>query len=87
MSQIKMIDRISGSISGEPTLSGSLSIATSQEHEVYSGSYEVTPSINDDQILDTAHKVLSDDIVVNKVPYFETSNNSNGKTVYIGKDV
>lgn len=87
MSGIKAFESISGSISGEPTLSGTLSVATGHDYEIYSGDYKVTPSIADEQILKTANKLLNDDIVVAKVPYFETSNDSNGKTAYIGKEV
>ena len=54
---------------------------------MYSGEYEVIPSTNSEQVLKTASKLLSRDVVVAKVPYFETSNDSNGKTAYIGKEV
>ncbi|MCB6646211.1 hypothetical protein LI154_13300 [[Clostridium] scindens] len=37
--------------------------------------------------LPTANKVLKKDIVVQKVPYFETSNNYDGVTVYIAEEV
>lgn len=36
---------------------------------------------------ESIHKLLTDNIVVAKVPYFETSNDSNGNTAYIGKEV
>ena len=87
MSGLKAFESISGSISGESALSGTLSVATGGAYEVYSGDYEVIPSTNSEQVLKTASKLLSRDVVVAKVPYFETSNDSNGKTAYIGKEV
>lgn len=87
MSGLKAFESIGGSISGESTLTGTLSVATGQDYEVYDGDYKVTPMVEEEQILETARKLLTDDIVVAKVPYFETSNDSNGKTAYIGKEV
>lgn len=52
---------------------------------LYDGAYEVTPSAND-QTLYTAQKLLDSDVKVNKIPYTEVSNNSNGTTVIIGKE-
>lgn len=87
MSGLKAFESICGTISGESTLSGTLSVATGQDYDIYSGEYEVIPSTNSEQVLKTASKLLSRDVVVAKVPYFETSNDSNGKTAYIGKEV
>lgn len=87
MSEVKPFESISGSISGESALSGTLSVATGGDYEMYSGEYEVIPSTNSEQVLKTASKLLSRDVVVAKVPYFETSNDLNGKTAYIGKEV
>lgn len=50
----------------------------------YEGEYYVTPLPNIDQILRTSAKVLVDDIIVNKIPYYETSNSAGGYTVTIG---
>ena len=54
--------------------------------ETYTGSYEVTPKAYSAQTLDTAGKVLSDDLVINEVPYYQTSNDSGGVTSYIAKE-
>lgn len=51
----------------------------------YTGEYEVTPLVDKETTLPTANKIMSRDVVVKQVPYFETSNNTGGKTVYIGK--
>lgn len=52
------------------------------DHEAYSGVYEVTPD-GSTQTLDTDNKVLTRDVTVNPIPYYETSNPS-GTTVFIG---
>lgn len=52
--------------------------------EHYDGVYEVTPLADFEIILPTQGKILDEDVVVNKIPYYETSNES-GITVYIGE--
>ena len=49
----------------------------------YSGVYEVIPSI-DPQTLLTKNRLMEDDIQVKAIPYYETTYNQNGKTIYIG---
>lgn len=55
--------------------------------EIYAGDYSVTPQADSEQELSTAQKFLEDNITVEKIPYTEVSNTSDGVTVYIGKDV
>lgn len=55
--------------------------------ETYTGSYEVTPKANKLTVLETLGKTMSEDVVVNEVPYFQTSNTSGGVTSYIAKEV
>lgn len=50
----------------------------------YNGPYEVTPSTTS-QILPTANLVMSDDVNINQIPYYEVSNLSGGKTASIGE--
>lgn len=52
--------------------------------EEYTGEYEVTPKIIETQTLNTNNKLMKNDVTVKPIPYYETSNNSNGKTVIIG---
>ncbi len=52
----------------------------------YEGEYAVTPKTTQ-QILPTKHKVMSDDMTIKAIPYFDVSNNSGGSTVYIGREV
>lgn len=52
--------------------------------DYYTGSYEVTPLL-EEQVLLTEEKTMSNNLVVNPIPYYEVSNNYNGVTVVIGK--
>lgn len=49
----------------------------------YEGNYAVTPSV-EAQTMPTSQSYMEDDIVINEIPYYEVSNNANGKTVTIG---
>lgn len=50
----------------------------------YTGSYQVIPLAKIDQILRTKDTMLSDDIIVEEIPYAQTSNLAGGYTVTIG---
>lgn len=52
-------------------------------YPIYDGETTVTPDVNS-QTLPTMHTRLADDIVVEAIPYRETSNLSGGYTVTIG---
>lgn len=56
------------------------------EVDLYEGSYEVTPKV-DAQTIPTAQKFLTEDMRIKEIPYFVTSNNAGGDTVYIAKEV
>lgn len=53
------------------------------EGEPYTGKYEVKPMIIE-QTLPTKDKVMTDHVKVLAIPYYETTNHKNGKTVIIG---
>lgn len=57
-----------------------------RDAEPYVGEYTITPSIHS-QTLPTAQKYMTSDVTVKEIPYFETSNDYNGETVYIGSEV
>lgn len=59
-------------------------IITKDDFEKYVGSYEVIPLPLMEQILQTADKVLTDDIVVAPIPYATVSNLAGGYTAIIG---
>ena len=52
----------------------------------YEGDYEVTPTA-DGQTLSTAQKLMEGDVTVKAIPYYETSNESGGNTLYIASEV
>lgn len=59
-------------------------IITTDDFEKYVGSYEVIPLPVMEQILQTANKVLTDDIVIAPIPYATVSNLAGGYTAIIG---
>ena len=56
------------------------------ELPIYDGEYVIVPSVKTDRDLPTAHKFLTRDVVLKKVPYYEVDNTSGGTTIYIGSD-
>nr|DAQ00362.1 MAG TPA: hypothetical protein [Caudoviricetes sp.] len=52
----------------------------------YRGEYEVTPKVYDEQSLPTSGKLLGRNVLVHKIPQFEVSNGSGGKTLIIGEE-
>lgn len=52
----------------------------------YDGPYTVNPLAYDPVVLETKGCMMRDDVTVNKVPKYETSNPYGGKTVYIAED-
>lgn len=57
-----------------------------QQYDQYTGEYQVIPKAFDSQTLDTANKLLEEDIVVSEVPYYETANEADGVTSYIARE-
>ena len=49
----------------------------------YEGEYEVTPSMKNDITLETAKKVMTDNVTVKKIPRYDVSNEAGGTTIYI----
>ena len=61
------------------TLHGTMSVRSITGAEIYDGEYTV-------HSLPTANKRLLKNITVEKIPYYETSNLSDGITIYIGDE-
>lgn len=89
--EIFVIPTISGGISAKGSISGSLSqeqslkgtVSQQIEHDTYyEGDYEITPRTQG-QTLPTADKVMKTDLVINDIPYSETTNPGGGTTVVI----
>lgn len=60
-----------------------MSVAMPMDVPEYDGPYEVTPAV-DKQIMPTDQKLMTDDMTINAIPYYDVSNTSGGSTVYIG---
>ena len=54
-----------------------------KDRETYEGTYNVIPS-GKKQTLYTVEKVMKENVVVEKIPYYEVSNDSDGITAIIG---
>ena len=79
--------RLHGTLSpGRANLRGILSARTVIDAELYEGAYTVHSAAHEAQELPTANKHLVKNITVEKIPYYETSNLSDGITVYIGDE-
>lgn len=89
----KLIGRLSdaaslrGRLSDVASLRGMLTIPSSTHMEYYQGPYEVTPRAFNSVVLPTNDKTMTDDVTVFEIPYWETSNLFDGKTVYIANEV
>ena len=53
---------------------------------VYDGPYDAIPKV-EAQTLQTAKKLMTDDVTVHGVPFYEVSNDQGGNTVYIAKEL
>lgn len=84
---IEPVQIISGELKKEVHIEGVLSVgglAVTDDVPQYVGDYVITPNTTEDITLETAKKLLVNDLVVEKIPYAEVTNNSNGKTITIG---
>ena len=82
------IEQIEASISFNENLVGDISLpaAIGVIADTYEGPYTVMPSAHNDIVLETADKLMDDDVTVFRIPYYETSKTS-GYTVYIASEV
>ena len=53
---------------------------------VYEGEYAVTPAVVE-QVMNTAQKMMTTNITINPIPYYEVENTGGGDTAYIGKEI
>ena len=75
---------LTGTLSPPHGLTGSLTIPRVLDAEYYTGEYEVTPQARSDVVLDTSGKMMTDDVTVFEIPYYETTNPAGGYTAIIG---
>ena len=57
-----------------------------KHRDIYDGSYTVTPKAHDKTVLNTANKILLEDVTVVEIPYYETTN-PYGSTIFIANEV
>ena len=98
---IESVKVLKGSLSKESTMKGALSAESSMNGALsgvqslnatlgsavegrYNGEYSFTPS-KTDQVINTDYKLLTKDLVVKGIPYYEVSNES-GITIIIGDE-
>lgn len=88
---INQPNQIKGHIGGRINIVGGLrkselSISTDLNNPTplanYNGPYNITPR-TEDQSLETTNKALRQDVLIESIPYYQTSNEY-GDTVYIG---
>lgn len=74
-----------GSLSGKINTSGRLtaSISLNPYYDKYSGPYKVTPAV-DTQTMYTENKVMTSNVNIQAIPYYEVSNKFDGITAIIG---
>lgn len=65
---------------------GEIQTITEYLGEKYEGDYVVTPRVTE-QTMETKDKVLTDNVVIKSIPFYNVSNASGGNTVYIGDKI
>lgn len=78
---------ISGTLSPIETLCGEIVVPQYLNVEMYPGPYVVTPRAFNPVELETQDKFMTDNVLVLKVPYYETTNLFDGKTAYIAEEI
>lgn len=63
---------------------GEVQIVT--DADPYEGAYDATPKPTQ-QTLPTKGKIMTQDVTVRAIPYFDVSNLSGGQTIYIANEV
>lgn len=91
LQEVTLIGKISsrsvillGKIQSHMALNGKVTVSSG--HEYFNGDYEVIPKI-ESQSLETKDKLMSKDVLIKSIPYYEVSNPQGGNTVYIGSDL
>ncbi len=91
---MKQVSSLTGILSGQSALFGKVSAQgglrgvlspAAKEYPVYEGEYRTASKAFDPQTLPTKGKLLTEDIIIDPVPYYETGNLFDGTTVYIAE--
>lgn len=70
----------------EARFEGFQNITVNPDVEYYTGSYEITPKV-DEQSMPTAQKFMNEDVTVKAIPFFDVSNDAGGNTIFIASEV
>lgn len=77
---------IYGRISTGGTIVGRISIPQNLTFEIYSGEYAITPQTYSPVEMETAGRVMRNNVTIERIPQFEVSNESGGSTLIIGEE-
>lgn len=76
---------LSGSLAKEYEITGNITLPVLRyTEEDYQGEYFIIPLAEQQTILQTEGKRLYNNVTIDKIPYYQTTNLSGGYTVYIG---
>lgn len=78
------MNELIGTITGSITLTGEISGGAAGDP--YTGAYQVTPQTYHPVVLSTKLKVMTDDVIVHKIPQYEVANTQGGETLIIGEE-
>lgn len=77
---------LKGKIRSEISISATVRYPIDVRIPTYDGNYQVVPK-STEQLLSTKDKQMTDDVTIKAIPYFETSNEEDGVTIFIGSEV
>lgn len=77
---------LKGKIQSEISISATVRYPIDVRIPTYDGNYQVVPK-STEQLLSTKDKQMTDDVTIKAIPYFETSNEEDGVTIFIGSEV
>ena len=83
------MDKITGNISPINQISGNITygVGTGETTSIYEGQYDILPLAFEKTVLLTKNKRLTENLIIEEIPYYETTNLSGGTTVYIAGQV
>lgn len=80
---LNSVGGMTATLSGAGSMSASIALPRSSMPP-YTGDYEVTPRLFEDVVLQTQGKVMSRDVTVYEIPYYENPTaGTNGETIYL----
>lgn len=84
--RISAYPSLQGVLSDNGSLSGNMTIPTSAAQDIYDAEHSFVPSADNQIVINTYQKLLLYDMVIQKIPYAETVNESGGITVFIARN-